>query len=251
MPGETVRDVNLTIYKGEILGIGGLAGQGKLGIANGIMGLYPAGGKVTFEGQPLPLNDPTIPLKKGIGFVSEDRRGVGLILDEGIALNIAFTAMQIHELYIKKFLGGVVKWRDDRAIMKAAREYINMLAIKCLHENQKVRELSGGNQQKVCLARAFALNPKLLFVSEPTRGIDVGAKSLVLDMIYKRNREQGTTIVVTSSELEEMRAICDRIAIVHEGKIAGILPASTDSSEFGLLLMGAKPTVEEGVISVG
>ena len=135
--------------------------------------------------------------------------------------------------------------------MKAAREYINMLAIKCLHENQKVRELSGGNQQKVCLARAFALNPKLLFVSEPTRGIDVGAKSLVLDMIYKRNREQGTTIVVTSSELEEMRAICDRIAIVHEGKIAGILPASTDSSEFGLLLMGAKPTVEEGVISVG
>ncbi len=251
MPGETVRDVNLNIYKGEILGIGGLAGQGKLGIANGIMGLFPAGGKVTFEGQDLPLNDPNTPLKRGIGFVSEDRRGVGLILDEGIALNIVFTAMQIHELYIKKLLGGAIKWRDDRAITQAAREYINMLAIKCVHENQKVRELSGGNQQKVCLARAFALNPKLLFVSEPTRGIDVGAKSLVLDMIYKRNREEGTTIVVTSSELEEMRAICDRIAIVHEGKIAGILPASTDSSEFGLLLMGAKPTVEEGVISVG
>ncbi|MBC7323564.1 MAG: sugar ABC transporter ATP-binding protein, partial [Acetomicrobium sp.] len=136
-------------------------------------------------------------------------------------------------------------------IVKAAKQYIEMLAIRCVHENQKVKELSGGNQQKVCLARAFALDPKLLFVSEPTRGIDIGAKKLVLDMIYQRNRQYGTTIVVTSSELEEMRAICDRIAIVHEGKIAGILPASSDSSEFGLLLMGAKASNEEGVISVG
>ena len=251
MPGETVRDVNLEVYEGEILGIGGLAGQGKLGIANGIMGLYPAGGKVAFQGKPLPLNDPVTPLKSGIAFVSEDRRGVGLILDEGIALNIAFTAMQIHELFLKRILGGLVKWRDDQAIQQAAREYIKMLAIKCVHENQKVRELSGGNQQKICLARAFALDPKLLFVSEPTRGIDIGAKKLVLDMIYKRNREFGTTIVMTSSELEEMRSICDRIAIVHEGKIAGILPASCDSSEFGLLLMGAKSSSEEGVVSVG
>ncbi|KRT35508.1 hypothetical protein HMPREF1705_02740 [Acetomicrobium hydrogeniformans ATCC BAA-1850] len=103
----------------------------------------------------------------------------------------------------------------------------------------------------MCLARACALDPKLPFVSESTSGIDIGAKKLVLDMIYQRNRQHGTTIVVTSSELEEMRAICDRIAIVHEGKIAGILPASSDSSEFGLLLMGAKASNEEGVISVG
>jgi simple sugar transport system ATP-binding protein len=251
MPGETVRDVNLEVYEGEILGIGGLAGQGKLGIANGIMGLFPAGGKVIFQGDELPLNNPAVPLKKGIGFVSEDRRGVGLILDEGIAFNIVFTAMQIHDAYLKTYLGGLVKWRNDNEIVKAAKQYIEMLAIRCVHENQKVKELSGGNQQKVCLARAFALDPKLLFVSEPTRGIDIGAKKLVLDMIYQRNRQHGTTIVVTSSELEEMRAICDRIAIVHEGKIAGILPASSDSSEFGLLLMGAKASNEEGVISVG
>jgi simple sugar transport system ATP-binding protein len=251
MPGETVRDVNLEVYEGEILGIGGLAGQGKLGIANGIMGLFPAGGKVIFQGDELPLNNPAVPLKKGIGFVSEDRRGVGLILDEGIAFNIVFTAMQIHDVYLKTYLGGLVKWRNDQEIVKAAKQYIEMLAIRCVNENQKVKELSGGNQQKVCLARAFALDPKLLFVSEPTRGIDIGAKKLVLDMIYQRNRQHGTTIVVTSSELEEMRAICDRIAIVHEGKIAGILPASSDSSEFGLLLMGAKASNEEGVISVG
>ena len=88
----------------------------------------------------------------------------------------------------------------------------------------------GGNQQKVCLAKAFALQPKFLFVSEPTRGIDVGAKSLVLDALKKFNREHGVTVVMISSELEELRTTCDRIAIVSGGKIAGILPA-TESSE--------------------
>ena len=239
MPGETVRNVNLEVRRGEILGIGGLAGQGKLGIPNGIMGLYPAGGSVTFEGEDIPLNEPRACLNKNLAFVSEDRRGVGLLLDESLEWNIAFPAMQIHGKFLKLLLGGLVKWRDEKAIHEVTEKYIGDLQIKCTSSKQKAKELSGGNQQKICLAKAFALEPRFLFVSEPTRGIDVGAKALVLEALEKFNRESGITIVMISSELEELRQICDRIAIVSGGRIAGILPASQPSEAFGELMVSS------------
>lgn len=245
MPGETVHDINLKVRRGEILGIGGLAGQGKLGFPNGVMGLFPAGGKIIYEGKELPMNDPKAALDNELAFVSEDRRGVGLLLDEPIYWNIAFASMQVKNKYIKKVLGGVFKMRDEKGMKACAKEYIDELEIKCTNEEQKVRELSGGNQQKVCLAKAFDLEPKLLFVSEPSRGIDIGAKALVLDTIKKYNRENGTTIVMISSELEELRSVCDRIAIVSEGKIAGIRSSSVDSVEFGFLMAGIN-NEEEG-----
>ncbi len=237
MPGETVRNVNLEVKKGEILGIGGLAGQGKLGIPNGIMGLYEAGGKVKFEGKNIPLNNPRGCLDSQFAFVSEDRRGVGLLLDETLEWNVAFPAMQINNKFLKNYLGGLIKWRDDKAIEDVTKKYIDELAIKCTSSKQKARELSGGNQQKICLAKAFALEPKLLFVSEPTRGIDVGAKALVLNALKKFNQENGVTIVMISSELEELRQSCDRIAMVSGGKIAGILPASASVEELGALML--------------
>ena len=237
MPGETVRDVSLEIKEGEILGIGGLAGQGKLGIPNGVMGLYEAGGKVTFNGGEIPLNDPRKCLDSSLAFVSEDRREVGLLLDESLEWNVAFPAMQIQEKFLKKLLGGFIKWRDEKGIHEVTQKYIDELQIKCTSSKQKARELSGGNQQKVCLAKAFALEPKFLFVSEPTRGIDVGAKSLVLEALKKFNRENGVTVVMISSELEELRQTCDRIAIVSGGQVAGILPAAASSEEFGLLMV--------------
>ena len=237
MPGETVRDVSLDVKKGEILGIGGLAGQGKLGIPNGIMGLYQAGGKVTFEGRDIPLNSPRECLDSSFAFVSEDRRGVGLLLDETLEWNVAFPAMQIQNKFLKKYLGGLIKWRDEQAIQNITRQYIDDLAIKCTSSKQKAKELSGGNQQKVCLAKAFALSPSLLFVSEPTRGIDVGAKALVLEALKRFNRESNVTIVMVSSELEELRQSCDRIAIVSGGRIAGILPASASVEELGTLML--------------
>ncbi len=249
MPGETVRDVSFAVRRGEIFGIGGLAGQGKLGIANGIMGLFPAGGTVLFEGDPICLDDPRSALKAGIAFVSEDRRGVGLLLEEPIKLNIAFTALQMQDRFLKKSLGGLLTWRDETAIDELAREYIESLAIKCVDADQRAQELSGGNQQKICLAKAFAMRPKLLFVSEPTRGIDVGAKKLVLDTIRRHNREYGTTIIMTSSELEELRSICDRVAIIQEGRVAGILPPTADRAEFGMLLLGASKVSEKEVAS--
>ena len=235
MPGETVRNIDLDIKEGEILGIGGLAGQGKLGIPNGIMGLYEAGGTVEFEGKPIPLNSPRKCLDASLAFVSEDRRGVGLLLDESLEWNVAFSAMQIHNKFLKKI--GPFSWRDERAIRAVTEKYIDELQIKCTGSKQKAKELSGGNQQKVCLAKAFAMQPKFLFVSEPTRGIDVGAKALVLEALKRFNREHGVTVVIISSELEELRQSCDRIAIVSGGRIAGILPATESSEAFGTLMV--------------
>ena len=240
MPGETVRDATFTVRKGEIFGIGGLAGQGKLGIPNGIVGLNAAGGLIQIDGKPINMGDPRQILDAGVAFVSEDRRGVGLLLDESLEWNIAFGAMQTKRQYLRKFFGGLFSLRDEKAMRRLAEEYIAKLEIKCTGSKQPAKELSGGNQQKICLAKAFALEPKLLFVSEPTRGIDVGAKKIVLDTLRFYNRSKGTTIIMISSELEELRSICDRIAIVDEGKIAGILPPDSPAAEFGLLMSGEK-----------
>ena len=237
MPGETVRDVSLDVREGEILGIGGLAGQGKLGIPNGIMGLYEAGGAVEFDGKKIELNNPRKCLDASLAFVSEDRREVGLLLDESLEWNVAFPAMQIQDKFLKLLMGGMVKWRDEKAIRKVTQKYIDQLQIKCTSSKQKAKELSGGNQQKICLAKAFALEPKFLFVSEPTRGIDVGAKSLVLNALKQFNRESGVTVVMISSELEELRQTCDRIAIVSGGRVAGIRPAADSSESFGALMV--------------
>ena len=236
MPGELVNDVNLSVRRGEIFGIGGLAGQGKLGIPNGIMGLTDAGGTITYNGKPFALNSPDTALEQKLAFVSEDRRGLGLLLDEPIYWNVTFSAMQVQSKYLKKYL--LINLRDEKEMHQAAGKYIESLEIRCVSDKQKVRELSGGNQQKVCLARAFDLEPELLFVSEPTRGIDIGAKSLVLQALKHYNEENGVTIVMVSSELEELKSICDRIAIINEGVVTGILSSGENSEKFGLLMAG-------------
>lgn len=244
MPGETVRDVSFDVMKGEIFGIGGLAGHGKLGIPNGIMGLYPAGGKVVVSGRRLTLNKPRAALSRKMAFVSEDRRGVGLLLDEPLDWNITFTAMQTQG----RFLIGIpfiFQMRNELAMRKEARKFIDSLAIKCTGPQQLAGELSGGNQQKVCLAKAFVLKPEILIICEPTRGIDIGAKTLVLDALRQYNKENGTTIIITSSELEELRSVCGRVAIVDEGKIAGILPASSPAEDFGMLMTGQTKSNDE------
>jgi len=114
---------------------------------------------------------------------------------------------------------------------------VEKLDIRTTGPAQQVRRLSGGNQQKVCLARAMTLEPRLLFVSEPTRGIDVGAKARVLEILAALNR-QGVTLVVTSSELNELRALCDRVAIVYRGRIEAILPPDAPDAAFGLAMAG-------------
>jgi len=244
MPGERVRGVDLEVRKGEILGIGGLAGQGKLGIANGIIGLFAARGEVIFEGKPLPLQNAKAALDAGIAFVSEDRKGVGLLLEESIELNIAFAAMQVRNDFLRKI--GPLRFFDHARARDHAVAMIQELDVRCTSSLQPVGRLSGGNQQKVCLARALTQKPKLLFVSEPTRGIDIGAKKLILDILLKL-AEEGMTIVMTSSELAELRSICDRIAIICEGQVAGTLLPDAPAADFGLMMSGAADFVKEGV----
>ena len=240
MPGEMVKGVDLEVREGEILGVGGLAGQGKIGIPNGIMGLYPAAGEVKLFGKDLPLNDAQNALRSGMAMVSEDRRGVGLLLDQSIEDNIAFNAMQINGDFLHKI--AFITTKDGKKVREHAKQMIRDLDIRCTSSRQAAGTLSGGNQQKVCVARALTMNPKFLFVSEPTRGIDIGAKKLVLETLVKLNREQGMTIVMVSSELQELRSISDRIAIVSEGKVVDILAPDASDADFGLAMSGIKPT---------
>lgn len=240
MPGERVRGLSLDVYKGEILGIGGLAGQGKLGIPNGVMGLYDVAGEVELFGQKLNLGDTREALLSGIAMVSEDRKGVGLLLDQSIEDNIVFNAMQIKGEYLMK--AGPFSLKDGKKIRETALKMIKDLDIRCTGPLQYSGTLSGGNQQKVCIARALCMSPKFLFVSEPTRGIDIGAKKLVLETLVKLNREQGMTVVIVSSELQELRSISDRIAIVSEGKLVDILAPGASDADFGLAMSGIKPS---------
>jgi simple sugar transport system ATP-binding protein len=236
MPGEPVRGIDLDVYKGEILGLGGLAGQGKIGIANGLMGIYPSTGEVLVGGKKLELNNPRASIAAKLGFVSEDRRGVGLIPGSSIEMNIAISAF-VNQRRFRKVIGPI-SLLDQGQIRETAEHYIKDLDIRCTGPTQAVRRLSGGNQQKVCIAKALVLEPDVLLVSEPTRGIDIGAKSLVLDTIRALNAKYGLTVIMTSSELAELRLICDRIAIIVEGKLFDILPPDAPDSAFGLAMSG-------------
>ena len=237
MPGEAVKEVDLDIRKGEIFGIGGLAGQGKLGIPNGIMGLYPAEGEVQIFGETLNLKRLGEALNHRVAFVSEDRRGVGLLLEESIEQNIVFSAMQVNNKFLKKY--GWFRLYDSKQAHEWSEEMVKRLDIRCTGIKQAAGRLSGGNQQKVCLARALTLGPDVLFVSEPTRGIDIGAKKLVLEYLVKLNREEGMTVIIVSSELVELRSISDRIAIISDGKLACILKPDDSDAEYGLAMSGA------------
>jgi len=240
MPGEEVRGVTLTLERGEVLGLAGLAGHGKVGIANGLMGLYPARGTVLKDGKAFALNDPRAAIRAGLAFVSEDRRGVGILPDESIELNIVITAMEAQNRFLHHGPIPALRLLDGGAVRRHAREMIRALDIRTTGPRQQVRRLSGGNQQKVCLARAMTLEPDSLLVSEPTRGIDVGAKERVLEILRQLNRERGMSLLVTSSELAELRALCDRIAIVYRGRIAAILPPDAADAEFGLAMAGER-----------
>lgn len=237
MPGEKVKEFNLDLYEGEILGIGGLAGHGKIGIANGIMGMYPATGSLVKKGKSLPLGNTMLMLQENMAFVSEDRRGVGLLWDESIEHNVIIAAMQSQQKFLKSYTA-LLTIEDGAKIHEHTLKMIKDLDIRCVGPQQLVKRLSGGNQQKICIARAITLSPDILFVSEPTRGIDIGAKRIVLDLLLQLNRELGVTIVMTSSELAELRSVCDRIAIIYEGRLEGVLPPDASDLDFGLMMAG-------------
>jgi len=199
------------------------------------MGLFPSAGTVRKNDKPVLLNNAHASLGNGMAFVSEDRRGTGLLLDDSIEFNIVATAVQVQGKFMKS---GAISTFDSKSVTEYAKKMIQDLDIRCTGPEQLARRLSGGNQQKVCIARAITLEPNLLFVSEPTRGIDIGAKRLILDHLIKMNREEELTIIMTSSELAELRSVCDRIAIVYQGMLEGILLPTDSDRDFGLMMAG-------------
>jgi simple sugar transport system ATP-binding protein len=146
--------------------------------------------------------------------------------------------MQIQNRFLWKGSLEILGLKHGSEIKTHVDALIKELDIRCVKRKQRVGSLSGGNQQKVCFARALTLMPEILLVSEPTRGVDIGAKKLILDKIVDLNETFGMTIVLTSSELMELRSVCDRIAIVSEGKICRILDPDASAHDFGLALAG-------------
>ena len=238
MQGEKVKGVDFEVHQGEIFGIGGLAGQGKIGIPNGIMGMFPADGEVEVFGESLQLDKLGDALNKGLAFVSEDRRGIGLLLDDSIEENIAFHAISVKREFLKNI--GIAKIVNKKKIREHAQEMIKLFDIRCTGPHQAAGSLSGGNQQKVCLSGALTLKPRILIVSEPTRGIDIGAKKLIMEHLVKLRKEEAITIIMISSELVELRSVCDRIAIVSDGMISNILLPDAPDVEFGLAMSATK-----------
>ena len=208
-------DVSFDVRKGEILGIAGLMGSGRTEIARTIFGVMKRdAGTITIGGKTVEINSPIDAIKNGIALVPEDRHGLGLYLTKPIAFNTTFAA----PWKITKGLNFV----DRRKEKEVTDQYVSKLKTKLTSINHNVSDLSGGNQQKVSLAKWLATDPDVLILDEPTRGIDVGAKTEVYKIINQLAREQKCVIMI-SSELAEVLALSDRIMVMYEGKQTALL----------------------------
>ncbi|MGI6711389.1 MAG: sugar ABC transporter ATP-binding protein [Bacillota bacterium] len=237
MPGESLKGLDMDIYDGEIVGITSLSGHGKLALGYGVIGFYPTDGKVIYHNKELKTSDTRKNINDGIYFLPDDRKGLGLLPEHSIEENIIFSGFQLKNQFSRGFCKAL-SLVEKKAAFAHVDNYIQEFDIKCKNKQQKVKELSGGNQQKICIARALTVSPKVLFISEPTRGVDIGAKEKLLNMLVEINEKSGTTIIIASSELDELKRICDRIVILSEGKIAKILPPTAHETEFALAISG-------------
>ncbi|KUG05110.1 ribose abc transport system, atp-binding protein rbsa [hydrocarbon metagenome] len=240
MPGEQIEEFNVNLYQGEILGVAGLSGHGKLALGKGIMGIYPTAGQVTVDERILDTSNPADALTQGIYYVPDDRRETGLLMDHSIMENIIFTAVQQKASFLKYPCFGLMSTIDYPSSTTYTKDCIKTLDIRCQNIHQKVGTLSGGNQQKVCLARAMAMEARILIVSEPSRGIDIGAKARILESLLQINRELGTAIIISSSELDELKYLCDRIVVMYEGKNFGIFSPNDDDLTFAMAFSGKR-----------
>ncbi|MBI9091924.1 MAG: sugar ABC transporter ATP-binding protein [Desulfobacterium sp.] len=244
-PGDRLDSLDLDIFQGEILGVTSLSGHGRTALGAGIMGLYPAKGAVRLKGQPIRSFDPLQMIKKNIWMLPEDRRSEGLLLGHSIMENMTFAAIQTRKKFVRKSVIPFVRFPDQkkcRAYADAAREALD---IDCRSIYQNVGELSGGNQQKVCIANALAMAPELLFVNDPTRGIDIAAREFILSQLLKAQSHHGMTLVISSGELDELKRICDRIAVLYQGRLFDVLTPDQSEKEYLLACSGIRP--EEAV----
>ncbi|ACM31190.1 sugar ABC transporter ATP-binding protein [Rhizobium rhizogenes] len=223
--GIRVREVVLSLREGEITGLAGLLGSGRTETARILFGVDKLErGSLQFEGQPRRYSEPAAAIADGIGLVSEDRKVDGIIPDMSIRDNMTLALLP----KLKK--NGVVdRVRQDEIVAR----FIKSLGIKCASPEQAIKELSGGNQQKVLLARWLCTNPRVLIIDEPTRGIDIGAKTEILKLL-RGLADEGLSVLMISSEIEELLAVADRVIVLSDGMSVAELPRQ-NLSEASLL----------------
>jgi ribose transport system ATP-binding protein len=215
LTNHLINGVSFKVRAGEVLGIAGLMGSGRSEVAKTIFGVLPLNkGSIRLKGRDLKLSHPADALKEGISYVSEDRKQLGLILGMSIKENITLPALKKYQNAFSH-----VSYHKEN---ETSRDYIKKMSIKTTGPSQKVLNLSGGNQQKVAIAKGVVTEPKLLILDEPTRGVDVGAKKEIYELIniLKKN---GIAIVLISSELPEVIGMSDRVMVMSDGKSAGEL----------------------------
>jgi len=237
--GRMVRNVSFEVRAGEILGFAGLMGAGRTEVARAVFGADPtSGGEITVHGRKVSIKSPQHAVQAGIGYLSEDRKHFGLALGLDLRANIAMTSLD----RVSDRFGRI----DDRALARVARDFIASLAIRTPSDRQEVRLLSGGNQQKVVVAKWLLRNCDILIFDEPTRGIDVGAKAEIYRLLQNLAAE-GKAIIVISSELPEILRLSHRIAVMCEGRLTGFLPGGPGTTQEQIMhLATAREKAVEG-----
>jgi ABC-type uncharacterized transport system ATPase subunit len=235
-----LKGVSFELHQGEILGIAGVEGNGQSELMEVLAGTRRAtGGRVLLGDKDVTAFDARTERDAGIAFIPEDRRGTGLVLGYSIAENLILgrqrsAAFSWHELVLK--LVAIREW---------ARRLVKEFDIRTPSIDTAVRNLSGGNQQKVIVAREMGSRPRVMLASQPTRGVDIGA----IEFIHRRlvqERDEGTAILLVSAELDEIRSLSDRIAVMYEGKIVSIEPPETPEERLGLLMTGGGSATPSG-----
>lgn len=220
--GNVVRDVSFSLKRGEILGFAGLVGAGRTELAETIFGARPANsGQILLNGQPISITHPSHAIRNGIGLVPEDRKKQGLFLRMSVGANIVMAKLRqlLALIFIRHGEAG-----------RIADDFVERLKVRTPSSQQIVGNLSGGNQQKVVIAKWLTLEPQVLILDEPTRGIDVGAKAEIYRLMHQL-AEQGVSIIMISSELPEVLGVSDRVLVMHEGHITGEFDAQTATQD--------------------
>ncbi|MGD8663713.1 MAG: sugar ABC transporter ATP-binding protein, partial [Desulfobacterales bacterium] len=235
---KQVKNASFYAAKGEILGIAGLMGSGRTELVTGIFGAYPksARGEVYLEGKKLGSKSPQDAIDHGIGLVTEDRKAMGLVLGQSILQNMTISSL---ETVANRW--GIINKAQERQV---ANGYVEQLNIKTPGLSVAIDTLSGGNQQKVIVAKWLNTMPKVLILDEPTRGIDVGAKVEIYNLLNKLV-EDGVTVIMISSELPEVMGMSDRILVMCEGEIAAELTREEATKE--LIMEYATGSKRKGV----
>jgi ribose transport system ATP-binding protein len=217
-----VRQASLDVYAGEIVGVAGLMGAGRTELAKTIFGVYPfKKGQLSWLGDETIFHSAAAAIRAGLVYVSEDRKKDGLVLSMSVKENISLSSLK--QLCRYK----VIRGKKELARVK---EFISRLSIKTPSERQLVKNLSGGNQQKVSIARSLMTRPRVLILDEPTRGVDVGAKKEIYNLM-NQFKADGMGILMISSEIPELLGMCDRILVMHEGAMLGEIPRENATQE--------------------